>query len=94
MREVRGKDLSLAPTFNRKRSLKTFSSSEVRRLPATIATPQLIQTTRNSHGGFLALWATKPTKELERISTKTLQREEKHGGVAFGLTGEGERKQG
>ena len=55
-----------------------------------MAAPLLTQTTQNLHWRFLAQWATKPTKELERDSPKTLQWEEEHKNVVLGLTGEGE----
>ena len=56
-----------------------------------IAASRLVQMTQNSHSGFLAPRATKPTKEIRRSSAKALQQEEKHGDVGFRLTGEGKR---
>ena len=89
MREVQGRNLSLAPTFGAKVSLKAFYPLKSGGLSATTVALRLVQTTHNSHCGFLAPWATKPTNEIRRSSAKALQQEEKHKDVGFGLTGEG-----
>ena len=76
MREVRERNLSLAPTFGVKVFPKAFHLLKSDELLETTAALRLIQKTQKSHSGFLAPWATKPRRGLGRYSADHLQQEE------------------